>query len=163
MYARGVARGHPGALIGPRVKIRCRDNGTLQLGPGSTIGAGSGIAIKGTTLTLGERASVGARCRINVQRRIEIGAFAEISWDVHIMDCDFHKIREIDGTSGDIGAPVVIGQHALVGARAIILKGVTIGEGAVIAAGSVVTRDVPPNVIAAGNPARVVRSIASWT
>lgn len=52
--------------------------------------------------------------------------------------------------------PVVIGDHAWIGARAIICPGVTVGEGAVIGAGAVVTRDVPPYTIAAGNPARVI-------
>jgi acetyltransferase-like isoleucine patch superfamily enzyme len=52
--------------------------------------------------------------------------------------------------------PVVIGDHAWIGARAIICPGVTVGEGAVIGAGAVVTRDVPPYAIAVGNPARVI-------
>jgi acetyltransferase-like isoleucine patch superfamily enzyme len=46
--------------------------------------------------------------------------------------------------------------------RAIILKGVTIGDGAVIAAGAVVTKDVPPDAVVAGNPARVVKEGVEW-
>jgi acetyltransferase-like isoleucine patch superfamily enzyme len=53
--------------------------------------------------------------------------------------------------------PIRVGNDVWIGARAIILSGVSIGDGAVIAAGSVVTRDVPPYTIAAGNPARVIR------
>jgi len=56
-------------------------------------------------------------------------------------------------------APVRIGAGAWIGAQATILPGVTIGEGAVVGAGSVVTRDIPPNVTAAGVPARVIRSL----
>ena len=55
--------------------------------------------------------------------------------------------------------PIVIGDDVFIGARCIITKGVTIGNGAVIGAGSVVTRDVPPNTIVAGNPARIVKQI----
>ncbi len=55
--------------------------------------------------------------------------------------------------------PVVIGNDVWIGTGAIICPGVTIGDGATIGAGSVVTRDVPPNVFAAGNPCRVIRQI----
>ncbi len=54
-------------------------------------------------------------------------------------------------------APITIGDYAWIGSRAIILKGVTVGEGAVVAAGSVVTSDVAPYTIVAGNPARLIR------
>jgi maltose O-acetyltransferase len=56
--------------------------------------------------------------------------------------------------------PIVIGNNVWLGGGAIVLAGVTIGENSVIGAGAVVTRDIPPNVVAAGNPARVIREIA---
>lgn len=56
-------------------------------------------------------------------------------------------------------APITIGNNVWIGGGAIVLSGVTIGDGAVIGAGSVVTRDVPPNVLALGNPCRVVRKL----
>jgi acetyltransferase-like isoleucine patch superfamily enzyme len=59
-----------------------------------------------------------------------------------------------------IAKPIVIERNVWIGASAIILGGVTVGENSVVAAGAVVTRDVPPNTLAAGNPARVLRSIA---
>ena len=70
------------------------------------------------------------------------------------MDTDQH------GFEGElpIPKPVRLGDRVWVGCRTIILKGVTIGDDAVIGAGSVVTKDVPENVVAAGNPCRVIRS-----
>lgn len=55
--------------------------------------------------------------------------------------------------------PVTLEDGVWVGARVIILPGVTIGQGAIIGAGSVVTRDVPARTIAAGNPARIIRTL----
>lgn len=56
-------------------------------------------------------------------------------------------------------APVHIGKSCWIGAGAVILPGVTVGDGSVIGAGSVVTKDIPPNVVAVGNPCRVLREI----
>lgn len=56
-------------------------------------------------------------------------------------------------------APIVIEDNVWIGARSVILKGVTIGEGSIVACDSVVTKDVPPFTIVAGNPARVVKHI----
>lgn len=56
-------------------------------------------------------------------------------------------------------APVRIGENCWIGAGAILLPGVTVGAGTVVGAGSVVTRDLPPDVVAVGNPCRVLRSI----
>jgi acetyltransferase-like isoleucine patch superfamily enzyme len=55
--------------------------------------------------------------------------------------------------------PIVIERNVWIAAGATIIGGVTVGENAVVAAGTVVTRDVPPNTLVAGNPARVIRTI----
>ena len=60
-----------------------------------------------------------------------------------------------------INKPITIGENCWIGAGVIILGGVTIGEGSTIGAGSVVTRNIPPGVLAAGNPCRVIRPIAA--
>ena len=56
--------------------------------------------------------------------------------------------------------PVHIGNNVWIGANAVVLPGITIGDNSVIGAGSVVTKDIPPNVIAVGNPCRVLREIS---
>ena len=78
-----------------------------------------------------------------------------------IMDTDFHSVRaDRHCPSAPVKtAPVRIGPNAWIANKTIILRGVTIGRNAVVGAGSVVTRDVPDNVIVAGNPARVVRRL----
>ena len=71
-----------------------------------------------------------------------------------------HPIYARARNSGyEYGRPIVIGSDVWIGGGAILLPGVTVGDGAVIAAGSVVGRDIPPGVVAAGNPCRVVREI----
>jgi putative colanic acid biosynthesis acetyltransferase WcaF len=59
-----------------------------------------------------------------------------------------------------IHGAIVVGNRAWVAARAVVLMGVKIGEGSVIGAGSIVTKDVPPNTVCVGNPARVVKQIS---
>ena len=70
------------------------------------------------------------------------------------------KFKE-DGTGYDdeYGKPITIGSNCWIASNVVITAGVTIGEGCVIGAGSVVTRDIPANSLAAGNPCRVIRQI----
>jgi acetyltransferase-like isoleucine patch superfamily enzyme len=88
---------------------------------------------------------------------------------VTIVDTDFHALDPyVEGgrmSNNDpknvAAAPVIVEDNVFVGANSIILKGVTIGENSVIGAGSVVTRSIPANVIAAGNPARMLRQLCT--
>ena len=61
-----------------------------------------------------------------------------------------------------VSLPIKIGDHVWIGVNSVILKGVNIGDGSVIGAGSVVTRDIPARCLAAGIPARVIRSNIEW-
>lgn len=99
---------------------------------------------------------------ICVEESITIGDDVWVGANTTITDTDFHPLdlaarlaRPLDGAT----APVVIEDGAFIGMQSLVLKGVTIGERSVIGAGSVVTRDIPPGVIAAGNPARVIRPL----
>jgi maltose O-acetyltransferase len=86
---------------------------------------------------------------------ISIGDQTTLSLEVLVLAHDASTKR---GLGYSRVAPVRIGRSVFVGARAIILPGVTIGDDAIVAAGSVVTRDVPPATVVAGNPARALMS-----
>jgi acetyltransferase-like isoleucine patch superfamily enzyme len=91
---------------------------------------------------------------------IRIGPRALIGSRVCIYDSDFHELDPERRRGGRPAmAPVELGENVFVGDGALILKGVTVGADSVIGAGSVVTSSVPAGVIAAGNPARVLRTL----
>jgi acetyltransferase-like isoleucine patch superfamily enzyme len=109
-------------------------------------------------LTIGNKCSIGDRTEIHCGNSIAIGDEVLIAWDCNILDRDYHA------TCGDFDRtkPVSIGNRVWIGCRSIILKGVTIGDGTVIAAGSVVTKDIPSNTLAAGNPAKIKKVVKGW-
>ncbi len=79
-------------------------------------------------------------------------------------NCGFHTAgHPLDAERRNKGLeyarPITVGDNVWFGANVVVLPGVTIGDGAVIGAGSVVTRDIPPNVVAVGNPCRILREI----
>lgn len=139
--------------------IRLDENATLKIGGSFALHYGADIIVfKNGTLVLGS-----GYCNINVKIRckesIKIGKNVAISHDVIIMDSDFHEL----GTEGyEMTKPIIIGNYVWIGTRVTILKGVNIGDGAIVAAGSVVTKDIPPNCIAAGVPARVIKENVKW-
>ena len=63
-------------------------------------------------------------------------------------------------TSAQFNSPITIGNNVWIGAGAVVLPGVTIGDNTVIGAGSIVTKDIPANVVAVGNPCKVIREIS---
>lgn len=91
---------------------------------------------------------------------ILIGARALVGSQVVIYDSDFHQLDPTRRRGGSPKmAPVELGENVFIGDRTMILKGTTIGADSVIGAGSVVVGSIPSGVIAAGNPARVVRAL----
>jgi maltose O-acetyltransferase len=113
------------------------------------------VTFTGGALTIGPRTFINYGCSFAATERVFIGADCLFGPYVNITDNDFHDLR--DRSRQPEAQPVAIGDHVWIGTRALILPGVTIGAGAVIGAGSVVTKDVPPNGIVAGNPARLLR------
>jgi acetyltransferase-like isoleucine patch superfamily enzyme len=109
-------------------------------------------------IKIGEFSSIGDRTQIHCGDQIIIGKYVLISWDVNIIEYDYHS----PGGGKPVPRPIVIEDEVWIGARSIITKGVTIGKGAIIGAGSVVVKDVPPFTLAAGNPAKNIKKISSW-
>mgnify|MGYP002623357063 CR=1 FL=1 len=97
------------------------------------------------------------------KKKISIGEYVGLGANVSIFDHDFHPLnpyyRKFSNEKHTICKEVIIEDFAWIGANSIILKGVHIGRGAVIGAGSVVTCDVPPLTVYAGNPARFIKKV----
>jgi maltose O-acetyltransferase len=112
---------------------------------------------RGGTLEFGNGVNINHGVHIAAFNSIKIGHQCGLGMDVMIMDSDFH---ELDTEKGTIeAAEVVLEDHVWIANRAIILKGVRIGAGAVVAANSVVTRDVEPNMLVAGIPAKPIKKV----
>ncbi len=115
-------------------------------------------------LIIGDRVVIGYQNYFSVAKQIVIGDDTLLASNVQIYDNINHPIEpdrrlHKESITLDEAAPVTIGRNVWLATGCIIMKGVTIGDGSVVGAGSVVTRDVPPNALAAGNPARVVRTL----
>lgn len=112
---------------------------------------------------IGDRTHIGHECSFTIAKSIRIGNDCLFASGVRVMDSSAHPVdpaRRLRGErplDQDI-RPVVIGDNVWIGAGATILPGVEIGDGSVIAAGAVLTRSVPPGSVAAGVPARILRS-----
>ena len=151
-------------------------------GESSAISLGSQTHVRGelTTFAHGGRIIIGDYCyigegtRIWSAKSIYIGNRVLISHNVNIYDCDTHPIDDPAARHQQFkdiittGHPrtlnlqekeVILEDDVLISSQCIILKGMTIGRAAVVAAGSVVTKDVPPFTLVAGNPARIVRRL----
>ena len=100
--------------------------------------------------------------RLWIHKSARIGNNVKIGGCVLITDTDAHPMDYVARRSSNEGtksAPVVIEDDVWVGAHCIILKGVTIGARSIIGAGSVVTKSIPADCVAAGNPCRVIKII----
>jgi acetyltransferase-like isoleucine patch superfamily enzyme len=149
---------HSRMAFGPGLQLRSR----LRANP---LGINHRVVLATLTreaeLIVGDRfgMSGGSIC---VAERVTIGNDVAIGANTTIVDTDFHPLRFDERAARPLDGktkPVVIEDGVFIGTGCLILKGVTIGRGSVIGANSVVTTSVPPGVVAAGNPARVVKEL----
>lgn len=109
-------------------------------------------------INIGDYVLISPGTRISASDDITIGNSVMMANSVYITDSDWHSIY--DRTARDERVtPVHISDNVWLGDHSVILKGVTIGENSIVGANAVVTRDVPANVVVAGNPARVVKEL----
>lgn len=122
-----------------RTIICARGKGIIELG--------NDVGISGATIYARAKISIGDKCIIG--------------GNVKILDNDFHPadpvIRERTPSESYGAAPIIIGRNVFIGCNSLILKGSRIGDNSVIGAGSVVSGIIPPNCMAAGNPAKIVK------
>lgn len=172
------------SLFMDSARLDCRfDTGKqrISIGHDSILGCTFVFESEQGFVSIGDRSFVNGGTSLISRSKIEIGDDVTIAWGVCVYDHDSHsldwraRVEDLRCLREDLRAgrdslaskdwsvictkPIRICDKAWVGMNAIILKGVTIGEGAVVAAGAVVTKDVPPWTVAAGNPALVVKCI----
>lgn len=170
-----------GASICCKAYLQIHKNGTLYIGDNFHLTSGESInplsrniracicvERPNSSIEIGNNVGISSAC-IWAKEKIVIGDYVNIGADTIIMDSDAHSLnwrdrasRElIDGGYIDIAnaktSPIYIEDHVLIGTRCIILKGVRIGSRSIIAAGSVVTKNIPSDCIAGGNPCRVIK------
>lgn len=107
---------------------------------------------KPMNITIGDDVSIGCNVTLEAQAPIYIGDLTPIAPGVIIVTANHDMSKRIR-----INSPVKIGSNCWLGAGVIVLPGVTIGDGALVGAGSIVTKDLPPEMICVGVPARPLR------
>ena len=115
----------------------------------------------GARLTIGDNVGMSST-RLWVHNSVTIGDNVKIGACVLITDTDAHPMDYMarrNTNEGTKSAPIVIEDDVWIGAHSVVLKGVTIGARSIIGAGSVVTRSIPADCVAAGNPCRVIRRL----
>ena len=119
---------------------------------------------KGAEIRIGSKTRIHGTC-IHAYEKITIGSNCLIAANCQIMDGNGHDLSFPDtenriNTTGTT-KPVLIEDNVWVGANSIILPGVTIGKGSIISANSVVTKNIPPSVVAGGNPAVIIKDFSA--
>ena len=153
-----VSRRAKGVKIGDWFSFRSGGN----LNPLSRNIKGCIVAWEGASIKIGNSVGISSAC-IWIRDSLTIGNNVKIGGNAIIMDSDQHSMNYQLRRAGKTdypatkNAPIVIEDDVLIGTGAMILKGVTIGARSVIGAGSVVTKDIPADCIAAGNPCRVIK------
>jgi acetyltransferase-like isoleucine patch superfamily enzyme len=113
----------------------------------------------GRNIRVGRNVFINQNCTIYDLGGVDIGDDVMIGPNVSLIT-EGHPIDPFQRRAFVTAKPIVMERNVWIAAGAIIIGGVTVGENSVVAAGSVVTRNVPPNTLVAGNPARVIRSVS---
>jgi maltose O-acetyltransferase len=152
-----------------RVPLSVRLFGRIYFKAGGDVEFGNGVCLvgkvvpieivshKGSRISIGDHTFINYGASITAYQQVEIGRYCLLGHHLRIVDKNEYRPDQREVVR--LAAPVIIEDHVWIGAHTIILPGVRIGHNAAIGAGSIVTRDIPPNCLAVGNPARVLRQI----
>jgi acetyltransferase-like isoleucine patch superfamily enzyme len=146
-----------GVKISEGVRIKCTDDGRIDIGDFVAIGRGVEIICMGGWLVIGPDVYIGPGCVIVCRDKVIIGRDSQIAEYCVVRDQD-HALtsRPIRG-AGFETSPIVIGDDCWLGAKVTVLRGSTIGPGAVIGAHALVRGQIEPLSLAVGCPARLVK------
>jgi len=140
--------------------------GTLIIRGKTNIGRGSKISVgDGAVLTLGHDFAITGNSEIICQKMISFGNDCLLSWDILIMDTDFHHVTNENGDIINSPKPITIGDHVWIGCRNTILKGVYIASNNIISANSTITKSFQESnciIGGHGNNAYIIRNGISW-
>src|SRR5215213_6612328 len=147
-------------FVGPGVTFEIGKGARVRLGRWSWIGHGSKIRAHEGEVEIGAKTVMGQECTISAFQHVSIGRECIVADRVMLIDFD-HGVVEVERPirmQGIYKRDVRVGHNCWIGYGACILRGATIGDNSVIGTNTVVTKDLPPNSVAAGAPARVLRS-----
>ena len=154
----------------PSAKVKIGDNLYFSSGWGinalSANKCGEIYATEGANIDIGDNVGMSSTI-LWAHEKIKIGNHVKIGANSILIDTDAHNmdfiVRRGQWTDWGVSSPIVIEDDAFIGTNCIILKGVVIGARSIIAAGSVVTKSIPPDCMAGGNPAKVIRNLDNST
>lgn len=157
-------------FFGRRVQLQVGKHGRLRFGRWTWIGDGCKLRCHEGEISIGDKTVLGQECTISAYQHVSIGRECILADRVMLIDFD-HSVAEVEvpiRRQGIYMRDVRVGNNVWIGYGAQILRGVTVGDNAIVGASAVVTKDVPPNAVAAGVPARVIRMreeprSLSWT
>jgi acetyltransferase-like isoleucine patch superfamily enzyme len=146
-------------FVGPGVEIEIGRDAVVRLGRWSWIGHGTKIRAHEGVVEIGAKSVLGQECTISSSQHVSIGRECIVADRVMLIDFD-HGVVEEDRPvrlQGIYKRDVNVGHNCWIGYGACILRGVTVGENSIVGTSSVVTKDLPPNSVVAGAPARILR------
>jgi acetyltransferase-like isoleucine patch superfamily enzyme len=146
-------------FICPGVHLEIGRDATLRIGRWAWIGHGSKIRVHQGQVSIGAKTVMGQECTISAYQHVSIGRECIIADRVMLIDFD-HGVTEVERpirAQGIYKRDVHVGHNVWMGYGACVLRGVTIGENSIVGTSAVCTRDVPPNAVVGGIPAKVIR------